>query len=264
MAALHSPKRGTVLVADDDPVMRLLMLEMLAQVDLDAIEAADGPAAIACFQQLAPDLVLLDVDMPQMDGFAVCRAIRALETSSAVPIIMVTGGDDLEAVTHAYEEGATDFVSKPINWPILGHRVLYVLRASDAIARLRVADAHNRAVLAAIPDTFFRLNRDASTSTTNRAMTPAPLSTARTAWAATCATCCPPRPPRTCWNRCTPCWPPSRSARSITNWNWTASRATSKRASSAPAPATCWAWCATSANASAPKNRSAAWRIATA
>jgi diguanylate cyclase (GGDEF)-like protein/PAS domain S-box-containing protein len=51
-------------------------------------------------------------------------------------------------------------VSKPINWPILGHRVLYVLRASDAIARLRIADAQNRAVLAAIPDTFFRLNKD--------------------------------------------------------------------------------------------------------
>ncbi|MNM67208.1 Phytochrome-like protein cph2 [compost metagenome] len=73
---------------------------------------------------------------------------------------MVTGGDELEAVTRAYEVGATDFISKPINWPILGHRVLYVLRASDAIARLRIADAHNRAVLAAIPDTFFRLNRD--------------------------------------------------------------------------------------------------------
>jgi DNA-binding response OmpR family regulator len=77
-----------------------------------------------------------------------------------VPIIMVTGGDDIEAVTSAYEAGATDFVSKPINWPILGHRVLYVLRASDAIARLRIADAQNRAVLAAIPDTFFRMNRD--------------------------------------------------------------------------------------------------------
>ncbi|MES2259704.1 MAG: EAL domain-containing protein [Pseudomonadota bacterium] len=160
MAAHHSPKRGTVLVADDDPVMRLLMLEMLAQVGLDAIEAEDGPAALVCFREQAPDLVLLDVEMPQMDGFAVCRAIRAMEGTVAVPIIMVTGGDDLEAVTHAYEEGATDFVSKPINWPILGHRVLYVLRASDAIARLRVADAHNRAVLAAIPDTFFRLNRE--------------------------------------------------------------------------------------------------------
>ena len=160
MATLHSPSRGTVLVADDDPVMRLLMLEMLAQVGLDAVEAEDGAAALARFRQIRPDLVLLDVDMPGMDGFDVCRAIRAQDNGAAVPIIMVTGGDDLEAVTQAYEEGATDFVSKPINWPILGHRVLYVLRASDAIARLRVADAHNRAVLAAIPDTFFRLNRD--------------------------------------------------------------------------------------------------------
>jgi diguanylate cyclase (GGDEF)-like protein len=167
MAVHPSPKRGTVLVADDDPVMRLLMLEMLAQVGLDAVEAEDGPAAIASFQRQPPDLVLLDVDMPNMDGFEVCGAIRALEANATanapaatVPIIMVTGGDDLEAVTHAYEAGATDFVSKPINWPILGHRVLYVLRASDAIARLRVADAHNRAVLAAIPDTFFRLNSD--------------------------------------------------------------------------------------------------------
>jgi diguanylate cyclase (GGDEF)-like protein len=160
MAALHSPSRGTVLVADDDPVMRLLMLEMLTQVGLDAVEAEDGAAALARFRQIHPDLVLLDVDMPGMDGFDVCRAIRAQENGAAVPIIMVTGGDDVEAVTQAYEDGATDFVSKPINWPILGHRVLYVLRASDAIARLRVADAHNRAVLAAIPDTFFRLNRD--------------------------------------------------------------------------------------------------------
>ncbi|MBY0242109.1 MAG: EAL domain-containing protein [Burkholderiaceae bacterium] len=160
MAALHRPSRGTVLVADDDPVMRLLMLEMLAQVGLDAVEAEDGAAALARFRQIRPDLVLLDVDMPGMDGYDVCRAIRAQDTGSAVPIIMVTGSDDVEAVTQAYEEGATDFVSKPINWPILGHRVLYVLRASDAIARLRVADAHNRAVLAAIPDTFFRLNRD--------------------------------------------------------------------------------------------------------
>ncbi|VXB14116.1 bifunctional diguanylate cyclase/phosphodiesterase [Massilia sp. 9I] len=155
------PKRGTVLVADDDPVMRMLMLEMLAQVGLDAIEAADGALAVELARSHAPDLILMDVEMPRMDGFAACEAIRAGESDgTSVPIVMVTGGDDLEAVTRAYEAGATDFVSKPINWPILGHRVLYVLRASDAIARLRVADAQNRAVLAAIPDTFFRLDRD--------------------------------------------------------------------------------------------------------
>ena len=153
-------KRGVVLVADDDPVMRLLMLEMLGQVGLDGVEAGDGAQAVALFQFTAPDLILMDVDMPNMDGFSACREIRRLESGAAVPIIMVTGGDDIEAVTHAYEVGATDFVSKPINWPILGHRVLYVLRASDAIVRLRIADAHNRAVLAAIPDTFFRLSKD--------------------------------------------------------------------------------------------------------
>ncbi|PHV15994.1 response regulator receiver protein [Janthinobacterium sp. BJB303] len=160
MTAPLSPPRGLVLVADDDPVMRLLMRQMLTQVGLDVIEAEDGVQALASYKHSGPDLVMLDVDMPAMDGFAVCRAIRHQGAGGTVPIIMVTGGDELEAVTHAYEVGATDFISKPINWPILGHRVLYVLRASDAIARLRIADAHNRAVLAAIPDTFFRLNRE--------------------------------------------------------------------------------------------------------
>jgi diguanylate cyclase (GGDEF)-like protein len=160
MPAPQPAKRGTVLVADDDPVMRLLMLEMLAQVGLDAVEAEDGAQAVERYRTVQPDLILLDVDMPNMDGFSACREIRRIETGAPVPIIMVTGGDDIEAVTNAYESGATDFVSKPINWPILGHRVLYVLRASDAIVRLRIADAQNRAVLAAIPDTFFRLNKD--------------------------------------------------------------------------------------------------------
>jgi len=154
----HSP--AVVLVADDDPVMRLLMLEMLDSVGLVGIEAEDGAQAVDLAHARAPDLILLDVEMPKMDGFAACRAIRDLPNGATVPIVMVTGGDDLEAVTNAYEAGATDFVSKPINWPILGHRVLYVLRASDAIVRLRIADAQNRAVLAAIPDTFFRMSRD--------------------------------------------------------------------------------------------------------
>src|ERR1700741_4759137 len=109
MAPPTSPKRGLVLVADDDPVMRLLMLEMLNQVGLDMIAAEDGVQALASYQAMAPDLVLLDVEMPGMDGFAVCREIRRLDSHPGAPVIMVTGGDELEAVTHAYEVGATDF-----------------------------------------------------------------------------------------------------------------------------------------------------------
>jgi predicted signal transduction protein with EAL and GGDEF domain/FixJ family two-component response regulator len=168
MPAHHATQRAVqaasrpaiVLVADDDPVMRLLMVEMLDSVGLDAIEAEDGAEAVRLARERSPDLILMDVEMPRMDGFAACRAIRDAANGATVPIVMVTGSDDLEAVTNAYEAGATDFVSKPINWPILGHRVLYVLRASDAIVRLRIADAQNRAVLAAIPDTFFRMSRE--------------------------------------------------------------------------------------------------------
>ncbi len=145
----HSPNhRGAVLVADDDPVMRLLMLEMLGQVGLDAIEAENGEQAVSLYRSMAPDLILLDVDMPGMDGFATCRAIRNTETNATVPIIMVTGSDDIEAVTQAYAVGATDFVSKPINWPILGHRVLGLVRhiserrrTEEQIRRLAYCDS---------------------------------------------------------------------------------------------------------------------------
>src|SRR3954470_24219409 len=99
MPVLSSNKRangrGVVLVADDDPVMRLLMLEMLEGVNLDAIEAENGVQAVALARERSPDLILMDVEMPHMDGFAACRAIRDLENGATVPIVMVTGGDDL-------------------------------------------------------------------------------------------------------------------------------------------------------------------------
>ena len=98
MPATPSSQRGVVLVADDDPVMRLLMLEMLAQVGLDAIEAEDGRQAVQLARERRPDLILMDVEMPHMDGFAACRAIRQDALGGAlVPIVMVTGGDDIEA-----------------------------------------------------------------------------------------------------------------------------------------------------------------------
>ena len=78
-----SSQRGVVLVADDDPVMRMLMLEMLAQVGLDAIAAADGAQAVQLARERRPDLILMDVEMPHMDGFAACRAIPA--TKPAAP-----------------------------------------------------------------------------------------------------------------------------------------------------------------------------------
>jgi signal transduction histidine kinase len=72
-----------------------------------------------------------------MDGFALCRELRRQPQSAHVPILMATGLDDVRSITQAYEAGATDFISKPINWVILGHRVRYMLRASRAFNELR-------------------------------------------------------------------------------------------------------------------------------
>jgi PAS domain S-box-containing protein len=116
--------------------MRLLMREALEQANFVVEEAADGKTALARFPLLTPDIVLLDVMMPGMDGFEVCAALRQLPEGEHTPILMVTGLDDIESITLAYEAGATDFVTKPINWMILQHRLRYMQRASYALDEL--------------------------------------------------------------------------------------------------------------------------------
>ena len=142
-----------LLIADDDPTMRLIMREALEQAGFDVIEACDGEAAIECYESAAPNLVLLDVDMPGLDGFSVCEKIRAMETERKTPICIVTGLDDDESIERAFDVGATDFISKPIAWPILCHRVRYVLRASDTLNEIN-------GLISALPDTIYVLDKD--------------------------------------------------------------------------------------------------------
>lgn len=125
-----------VLVVDDDSSMRLVIGETLEHAGFTIEEAEDGAAALAAFERLHPALVVLDVDMPQVDGFAVCTALRKMPTGSTTPVLMVTALNDVASINRAYEVGATDFITKPINWPLLSHRVRYILRASRAFADL--------------------------------------------------------------------------------------------------------------------------------
>jgi diguanylate cyclase (GGDEF)-like protein len=122
-----------VLVADDDPTIRLLAKLAMEQAGFKVIEATDGLRAIESIQLAMPDLVLLDVTMPGLDGFATCKALRRMPEGERVPIIIITGLDDVESINRAYDAGATDFVSKPINWTVLNHRIRYIMRASQAL-----------------------------------------------------------------------------------------------------------------------------------
>jgi response regulator RpfG family c-di-GMP phosphodiesterase len=126
-----------ILIVDDDPIVRALMRATLEVDGYDIIEADDGDEACALYETSRPQLLIADVVMPRMDGFTLCRELRSRPQSAYVPILMATGLDDVPSITKAYEAGATDFISKPINWVVLGHRVRYMLRASHAFDELR-------------------------------------------------------------------------------------------------------------------------------
>jgi len=127
---LHETLRPVVLIADDDPTIRLLVREALEPTGFQVEEAEDGAQALDILKIMRADLILLDVTMPKKNGFEVCSALRNSPQYASLPILMVTGHDDVESVTQAFEAGSTDFLTKPINWELLPYRVRYLLRAS--------------------------------------------------------------------------------------------------------------------------------------
>jgi PAS domain S-box-containing protein len=126
-----------VLIIDDDDVIRITMHDYLAEAGFAIDEAEDGQSGLSAFERSPADIVLLDVMMPRLDGFAVCERLRATAAGAHVPILMITGGDELQSVSRAFHVGATDFVTKPINHELLVHRVQYILRAKRTADQLR-------------------------------------------------------------------------------------------------------------------------------
>ena len=149
-----------VLVVDDDPASRLLAAASLKKAGYATVEAADGNDAVTAFGRFRPVVILMDAVMPGMDGFAAIREIRNRPGGERVPILMMTGLDDLASIQRAYDVGATDFAIKPVNWVVLGHRVGYLLRSNRAFLDLAASEEKTRALLRTIPDLIFRLGAD--------------------------------------------------------------------------------------------------------
>jgi signal transduction histidine kinase len=120
-------------VVDDDADNRLLTRAALEPHGFQVTEAVDGATALALCQEEPPDLVLLDVLMPGMDGYQTCAALRQLPAGDLLAVVMMTGLEDLASITRAFQTGATDFIIKPINWTLLYFRAQYILMASQAL-----------------------------------------------------------------------------------------------------------------------------------
>lgn len=132
-------QHALVLVVDDDATMQLLVGEALDAAGFAHREVGDGEAALEAFVTARPDLVLLDVMMPGIDGFETCTRLRQLPGGGDVPIMMMTGSDDIEAIHRAFEAGATDFITKPLNYPVLGYRLRYMQRSREKQQELRIS-----------------------------------------------------------------------------------------------------------------------------
>lgn len=123
------PMPRTILVADDDPHIRQLLVFALGKAGLDAIEAEDGEAALAVAEAQRPDLVVLDINMPRLDGLEVCRRLRA---TGDLPILFLSSRDDEIDRVLGIELGADDYVVKPFSPREVVARVMAILRRTQA------------------------------------------------------------------------------------------------------------------------------------
>jgi diguanylate cyclase (GGDEF)-like protein len=114
---------------------------LLSREGFEVLDAADGQSGLDLFKECRPNLVLLDIMMPEMDGFDCLQALRALPGNSLLPIVMLTHADDRESIHRSYELGATDFIAKPINQSALPYRLRNLIRSNETAENLARSQA---------------------------------------------------------------------------------------------------------------------------
>ena len=149
-------ERPIVVLADDDPSIRLMVRHVLESEDFDIVEASDGLEAIKAVEKYHPALILLDAVMPGIDGFTTCQQIKE-KGHTDIPVMMITGLDDDASVERAYEVGAIDFITKPIKWAVLKHRVKSVV--AKVIAERKVQLLAYRDTLTDLPNRLLFADR---------------------------------------------------------------------------------------------------------
>lgn len=129
-----------ILVVDDDPILREFASVYLSTPITEVVTVANGRAALELLQKETFSIALVDIEMPEMDGFALVECVRAHPSLRDLPIVMLTQHQDIVSVDRAYAAGATSFAAKPVNWRLLAYQLRYVIRANRAestVARAR-------------------------------------------------------------------------------------------------------------------------------
>lgn len=148
-----------VIVAIDDDALTLKAIEKTLRAGgLLCHTATTGAEGLALIRDCHPDLVLLDVVMVGEDGYSICREIRRQWSAEELPVVMVTGLEDLGSIQTAYQAGANDFLTKPLHWKHLPYRIRHILRANHAFKALQDSTRTLRSLFAAHPDPIFTVD----------------------------------------------------------------------------------------------------------
>lgn len=126
-----SARKSLILIADDRPSSRELLRVILERTGYDVIEAEDGEAALAQVHKFNPDLVLLDLQMPRLDGYGVLRRLRDEERFRDLPVLALTASAMRGDREKIMEAGFTDYLSKPAGPELLRETVAKLLRSSE-------------------------------------------------------------------------------------------------------------------------------------
>ncbi|MCK5720546.1 MAG: PAS domain S-box protein [Thiomargarita sp.] len=143
---LTKNQQPLVLIVDDDIFVRGMLQTLLEKEEYRVIIATDGINALEMFQKHKPDVILMDAVMPLMDGFKACGKLKKLTSASDTPVIMVTSLDDEKSVNKAFEVGAVEYITKPVHWAVLRHRMAVILETLSIQAALIKNEAQFRGI----------------------------------------------------------------------------------------------------------------------
>ncbi len=153
-----SSSKGLIVIADGDVATRNDMREALQSQGFDVVCVADGAMACAAFVERSPEIVILNIALPDQGGVSTCAEIRCLPGGENIPILLVSDSDDTADVENAYRAGATDFITKAIDWSSLEHRLRYFLRVSQDYRNMSKTKEEHSFLLNAMPDAFVVLD----------------------------------------------------------------------------------------------------------
>lgn len=126
-----------ILVVEDDTTTRMMICSMIEQQGYRVLENTNGEECLETCQNSKPSMILLDGVMPRLDGFSCCAKLQSILGDECPPVLIITALDDSESVDRAFEVGATDYITKPIHWPVLLQRVKRLLQTRWAMNELK-------------------------------------------------------------------------------------------------------------------------------